>query len=90
MHEEIINDLTPEEQILLDYQTDLNQHEFSNRMTELEENGLYIRNLLNHINDKLVQPAASRVMPAVNLAISSAGTVATVALGVLYLVSKLR
>ncbi len=82
--------MQPEEEALLAYEAEVERRELSSRMSEIEENGLYVRNLLNHMNDKMVQPVARTVMPAITLAVSSAGTVATVALGVLYLIMKLR
>ena len=85
--------IQPEEEALIEYQAELERMKLSSKITEIEENGLYVRNLLNHINDKLVQPTASKVMPAITLAtlaVSSAGTAATVALGILYLIMKLR
>jgi hypothetical protein len=80
----------PEEQAMLDYQAAFETQELSDRMNDIEVNGLYLRNLLNHINDKMVQPAASKMMPAVTLAMSSVGTIATVALGAVFLIMKLR
>jgi hypothetical protein len=82
--------LAPEQQALLDYQVEANQIELSNRMNDIESNGLYVRNLLNHMNDKLLLPATNKVMPAVQLAMSSVGTVCTLALGVLFVIAKLR
>jgi len=75
---------------MLDYQAAFETQELSDRMNDIEVNGLYLRNLLNHINDKMVQPAASKMMPAVTLAMSSVGTIATVALGAVFLIMKLR
>ena len=82
--------MQPEEQALIEYQAELDRMELSSRIAEMEENGLYVRNLLNHINDKLIQPTVSKVMPAVTLAMSTAGAIGTVALGALYLIMKLR
>lgn len=80
----------PEEQAMLEYQHEIEKLELSSRMTDIEENGLYVRNLLNHINDKLVQPVASSIVPAITLIVSSSGTIATVVLGTLYMISKFR
>jgi len=82
--------IQPEEQAMLEYEAEMERQELSSRMTEIEENGLYVLNLLNHMNDKLFMPAASKVMPAITLAMTSAGTIATVALGALYLFMKLK
>ncbi len=90
MNNDVLESMTPEEQALLEYQSAYDKYELSTRIGELEENGHYLRNMLNQINDKLVKPATSKVMPAVTLAMTSAGTVATVALGIVYLLAKLR
>jgi len=89
MDENIYN-MAPEEQAMLDFQAENERIELSNRVSEIEENGLYLRNLLNHMNDKLFLPAAKSVMPAITLAVSTAGAIGTVALGALYLLMKFK
>lgn len=85
-----MHNMTPEEQALLEYQSAFDKYELSTRMAELEDNGIYLRNLLNHINDKLLQPTASKMMPAFTFAMTSVGTIATVALGAVFLIMKLK
>jgi hypothetical protein len=75
---------------LREWEAEMERRRLAGKLNELESNGLYLRNLLEHINDKLVQPVTSKVVPAVTLGFTALGWVSTVALGAFVVVMKLR
>ena len=83
-HYEFSGDSDSEREPLCDHR------EVAGRLNQVEENGLYVRNLLNHMNDKLFQPVKRSVVPAVALGFSVAGTLGTVALGIGFLLVQLH
>jgi hypothetical protein len=86
-HYEYSTDSDSEEREQLSYIRDeVHRREISDKLHDVDANGLYIRNLLNDMNDKLKQS----VVPAVTLGMSALGWMSTMALGAVILVMKLR
>lgn len=60
------------------------------RLARVEDNGLYLRNIMNHINDKMVQPVASTILPVISLGFNIVGTLGSLAVGVGFLFIHFR
>ena len=49
-----------------DYMNEIRHQQVTDKLTEVEADSLYIRNLLDHMNDKLFQPVKNSMMRSYN------------------------